>query len=52
MKVESTIGHFKGKFAKFSMRVKNGEKEFYKKVFYTCIAIYNICIDFKINNNQ
>ncbi|KAI5150395.1 hypothetical protein ENBRE01_1469 [Enteropsectra breve] len=33
MKVESTIGHFKSKFAKFSTRIRNGEKIFYKKFF-------------------
>ncbi|KAI5152793.1 hypothetical protein ENBRE01_3006 [Enteropsectra breve] len=51
MTVESTIGHFKSKFAKFSTRIRNGEKTFYKKLSYSCAVIHNILIDFKINNS-
>lgn len=44
-KIECTIGALKNKFSKLASRIRNGDREFYKKIVYSCSCIHNLLID-------
>jgi hypothetical protein len=52
MRVECTIGRLKGRFKRFTSRIKNGESSSSVGLFYFACLVYNIIELHKLDNAE